>query len=1145
MSSGKMQRRNSKKDPRPLAPKTREQADIQAAEALRAEIESLTLERDRIRESLGQLMSFHAHQPKILPPMRWVYPEKLTRGVVHADLRAPVTALTTHVGMPEEFFITAPKAIKRWTLPWAKSVATRLLRDGGFRDAAAKRLSRAVTKGDLSLAFSPTEPLWSRKPKRQPPAGAEIIKLKRPTPPLSERMAALEPYDAWLRANAPTGKGNEDLRRALEVRAGRTPKISIVTPVYNTPPVLLRELVDSVLAQIYDNWELVLVDDASPKRETAAVMDELASLDARIKTRHLEKNGGISVATNAAADIATGEIIAFVDHDDLITPDCMAELAIYYADHGEADIVYSDDDKVDTAGRRFAPQFKPDYAPTLLLSFMYFGHIFSVRRSLFLELGGFDKSFDGSQDFDFALRAVEKARHVGHIPKVLYSWRVVPGSTAAGGDAKPESFENGRRAVANAIKRRGVEGTVTHPDWALKAACGIFSLDFPDEGPEVTLIIPTRNKLELLRPCVESLSKTSYKNYRIMVVDNDSDDAETLAYFKEIRRRPNIRVEKISNGGKPFSYARINNEAVRRADTEFVLLLNNDTEVIEPKWLSQMVGYARMDGVGAVGARLFFSDGTLQHAGIVHGYYNGLAGPAFRNMPGQEWGYLNSVRSSREYSAVTAACLLVAKDTYLGLGGLDETRFKVAYNDVDFCYRLVDSGLRCVYCADAVLYHHEGKTRGHRDNPRELAAFRSLYKMREDPWYNPNLSLESERFEIRGARPPRRSRRPVRAVMVSHNLEHEGAPNSMLEMVSGLMRRGYLDPIVVSPLDGPLRRHYEALGIRVEIVRNPIADVHTEIDYVANRRVFAEMLAEAGAEVVYGNTLQTFWAISAAKEVGIPALWNPRESEPWATYFDYLAPELRPFAYEAFQIAYAVVFVANATRENWMPVNTRSNFRVIHNGISLDRLTSRAGNWTREAARDKLAIAEDEVAVILVGTVCERKGQIDLVRAAALLKTDKKVRIFIVGDRAGEYSDKLHAEVASLKPAAAVDIAVIGETGDPYLYYRAADIAVCSSRIESYPRIILEAMACGLPIVTTPVFGIPEQVREGINAVFYRPSKADELAARLDFLIDDDATRQAFATASPYVLQGLTEYGEMLEAYARTFREAALFKVEV
>lgn len=1015
----------------------------------------------------------------------------------------------------------AVQPLRRWTLPWAQHVLNRLMIDRGYRANAFTKASRVIRgeHGEIARAEAPAPVRIAGEPPRR----------------------VLEPYEAWLAVNKLTDADRHDLREALALREGRTPKLSAIMPVYNSDERLLREVVDCVRGQIYENWELCLVDDCSPAGHVRPLLKELARLDKRIKVKHRPVNGGIAECTNAAVEMADGEVVVFIDHDDLVTEDCFAELALYYADHADADIVYSDDDKVDMAGARSAPQFKPDYAPTLLLSFMYMGHVFSVRRSLFLELGGFRKAFDGSQDYDFALRACERARHVGHIPKILYSWRIAPGSTAASADAKPASFEAGCRAVEEALARRNMSGKAHHPDWARAAKCGIFSIEFPDTGPSVTLIIPTRDKLDLLRPCIESLSKTTYDNMQIMVVDNDSQEPATHAYLTEIAKRPNVRVERISNNGAPFSYARINNEAVRRAATEFVLLLNNDTEVRAPRWLSQMMGYAQMAGVGAVGAKLLFGDGTIQHAGIVHGMYDGMAGPAFRNRDCHDWGYLGFLKVAREYSAVTAACLLVRKQLYQDLGGLDERRFNVAYNDVDFCYRLVDRGLSCVYCAEAELFHYEGKSRGHRDNPREIAAFRARYKGRADRYYNPNLSLEDEHFRIRGARPSRRARRPTRAVMVSHNLEHEGAPNSMMELVAGLKRRGLVDPIVLSPMDGPLRAHYEAAGIPVQIIRNPIADIHDEATFLSSMDAFGRWLRRFGAEVVYGNTLQTFWALTGARAAGLPSIWNPRESESSEHYFDYLAPELRSHAFGAFASAYAVVFVAEATRRNWRALDTRHNFRVVRNGINLERLSARAGGWRRENARAHLGLFPNEVCVTLVGTVCDRKNQIDLVSALDHLAPSifEHTRFQIVGDRAGPYSEALRTAAASLPPSRQARLSIVDETGDPYLYFRSADIALCTSRIESYPRVILEAMACGLPIITTPVFGIAEQVREEVNALFYQPGDAAQLARQIERLTMDQELRARMSDNSPLVLQCLTQFDEMIEAYATVFREAA------
>jgi O-antigen biosynthesis protein len=592
--------------------------------------------------------------------------------------------------------------------------------------------------------------------------------------------------------------------------------------------------------------------------------------------------------------------------------------------------------------------------------------------------------------------------------------------------------------------------------------------------------------------------------------------------------------------GGDFSFAYINNVGVRAVETDYVLFLNNDTEVISPRWLSQMMGYARMPGVGAVGAKLTYRDGTVQHAGIVHGYHQGMAGHAFKNMNSDEWGYLAHLRTARECSGVTAACLLTPRALFLEHGGFDEGGLAVAYGDVDYCYRLADRGYRCVVCADATLIHEEGKSRGFLDNPTEIATFRRRYRGRHDPYYNPNLSLDNEHFEIRPCRHPAPHAKPIRVIAVSNNLNHEGAPNSQFEVISGLKSRGVLDPVVLAPTDGPLRSMYEAADIPVQIAPEPECGAVDAFERTVAG--FARAIRESEVEVVYANTLQTFWAIAAANAAGVPALWNVRESEPWQSYFDFLSPQVRTIAYDSFQYPYRTVFVANATRRVWEPLNSHHNFTVIHNGLDIERLRLRAAAHDRAAARAELRIAETELAVVLIGTVCERKGQLDLVRAVAMLPAGVRsaLRIFIVGDRASEYSSSLHAEASALPLDLARRLTIVPETGDPYRYYQSADIAVCCSRLESYPRVILEAMAFGLPLVTTPVFGIAEQVHDQMNGLFYQPGDASQLAGHLARIISDAGLRARLGANSLSVLESLPHYGDMLDGYERLFLEARL-----
>ena len=953
---------------------------------------------------------------------------------------------------------------------------------------------------------------------------------------------ALTPYDSWMAMNELSDSDIAELRSKLEDRSGRLPKISLITPVYNTDRRLLEELIESVTGQINEDWELCFVNDASTAPHIVPLLERFARNDNRIRVLHLAKNGGISVTTNAGVEMATGEIVAFLDHDDVITRDCVAELAVYYADHPEADIVYSDDDKIDQRGRRYAPQFKPDWSPTLLLSWMYFSHVFSVRKSVYQRLGGFRPDFDGSQDYDFALRATEVARHVGHIPKVLYHWRAVEGSTAKGGDAKPESMHRGLRAVQEALTRRGIRGAkAVHPDWAALANVGMFDIVFLDEGPSVSIIIPTKDQLPLLRNCLESLRQTTYRNYEILVLDNDSERIETREYLRSIDGADGIRVVRIPSPPGGFSFANLNNLGARECSSDLILFLNNDTEVINPKWLSQMVGYAGLGGVGAVGARLYFEDGTLQHAGIVHGYHEGLVGHAFRGLPPHDWGYLGFVRSSREYSGVTAACLLTPRALFTELGGFDERNFAVAYNDVDYCYRVVMAGHTCVYCSSAELWHYEGKTRGFKDNPAERANFRRLYADWVDRWYNPNLSLENERFEIAVVRPETSRKNPIRLIAVTHNLNNEGAPTTLMDLVIGLAARGGINPIVLSPADGPLRKDYEKAGIRVIVLQGVMHGVKDSDTQVVGLAGIGTLLDALGAEVVLANTLQTYWAIKGANMVGVPSIWAQHESEPYETYFDYLPRDMRQAAYEAFADAYRVLYVADATRKAWRPVETRRNFQVIRHGVPSERLSEETGRWSREVARKELSIPSHAFVLSVVGTVCRRKGQLDLVQAYRKLgpKVRDRTHVYMAGKIAeADYAAEIRDAIGS-----SANIVLTDHIDDPFLYYAASDISICTSRVESAPRIIVEAMACGLPIVTTPVFGIPELVRENVNALYYEVGDTDELAAAIEQLLSNDALRAEFARNSPAVLKGQPGFSEMVQQYERVIRQAVNLKV--
>ena len=976
----------------------------------------------------------------------------------------------------------------------------------------------------------------------------------------------IDRYDAWLEVNQWNERSRNYLISRLESCQEPLPKISVVMPVYNPQVEFLSSAIGSVFNQVYQNWELCIADDCSTDSTIAETLKDWATKDSRIQITFRKENGNISAATNTAIELATGEIILFMDNDDELTPDALGEVALYFATHLTTDFIYSDDDKIDTKGRRFSPQFKPEWSPELLLSYMYISHLCAVRKHIVEQVGGMRLGFEGSQDYDFALRATEISRHVAHLPLVLYHWRTAPGSTAISGAAKPASFAAGQQAIQDALNRQKINGKVAQHEWATKENLGIFAQDFPDSGPSVTIIIPTKNQDKLLKACLGSLEATTYKNYQILVIDNESDEPRSLEYFKQLT----CQVLLIKNEQGKFSYAAINNRAVEQAKSEYILFLNNDTEIINPRWLSQMVGYAQIAKVGAVGARLLYPDNRIQHAGIIHGLHHGLAGHAFKLMNRDNRGYLSQAMVTRNYSAVTAACMLTPRQLFLELGGFDEENFAVAYNDADYGYRLLEKGYRCVYCPDAELLHKEGASRGFGDNPREVAAFRRKYADKKDACYSPHLSLEDEYFHIQPVRffmqeegishPPKGGKKeelkvgdfgslkssnsfvkPVKVLMCSNSLDFTGAPLHQYEIAVKLAALGVIKPIAFCVSDGPLRQAYEQQGIEVIIYDNPLEHIYQRDAYDEAIDNFSKEIKKLKVDAIYANTLENFFVVDAAQQIGIPTVWNIHESEPWQTYFNRFGSEIAARALECFRFPYKVIFVADATRDRYLPLNSHHNFKVIHNGLDLSRLDN---SDNPEIARNTLGVETKDIVILLLGTVCERKGQQDLVKALALLpeKWHDLVRCFIVGDRPSIYSNQLAKLVAELPKKLQKRVTIVPETSETGKYYQAADIFVCTSRVESFPRVILEAMACDLPIITTPVFGIKEQVRPGINGLFYTPDRPVELATSLHTLLEDESLRQRFAENAKYVLESLNTFAEMTEAYGQIFREAYFAK---
>lgn len=547
-------------------------------------------------------------------------------------------------------------------------------------------------------------------------------------------------YEAWLARHK---VDKRTLRRQKHAAFAQKPLISIVIPLYCTPLPYLKELLESVRRQSYENWQLCLAD-GSPDDKAKEFIEKHYGREKRIVYRKLEENGGISVNTNEAVALAAGEYLMLCDHDDTLEPDALYEIVKAINDTG-ADVLYTDEDKVSMDGRHyFDPNFKPDFNLFRLRENNYICHIFVVKKSLTDETGLLRSEFDGAQDFDFILRCCEKAQKITHIPKVLYHWRCHMDSTAADPSSKAYAYEAGRKAVREHYQRLGIDAKVEmteRPGW--------YRSHVKVQGnPLISVIIPNKDHTDDLELCLFSMTrKSTYRNYEILIVENNSEKEETFEYYRKLPDRyPKARV---LTWEKEFNYSAINNFAAKEAKGGYLLFLNNDVEILTPDWMEEMLQNCQQENVAAVGAKLYYPDDTIQHAGVVLGL-GGIAGHIMCRASKEDPGYFGRMISVQEISAVTAACMMVKKSDFDAVGGLDET-FQVAFNDIDLCMKFRAAGKKIIFTPYAELYHYESKSRGLEDTPekqfrfdKEVKRFQEKWAQQlemEDPYYSPNLSV--------------------------------------------------------------------------------------------------------------------------------------------------------------------------------------------------------------------------------------------------------------------------------------------------------------------------------------------------------------------------------------------------------------------
>ena len=610
-----------------------------------------------------------------------------------------------------------------------------------------------------------------------------IFKIK------ENRKTNQEAYQIWIEKNTP----NEDeLEKQKTTKFTYAPKISVVVPMYNTDEKFFQDLIESLNNQTYANWELCLADGSPKKNEN---LEKYYEKNKKIKYNFLGKNEGISENTNEAIKMATGDYVGFLDHDDILSEEALFQVVKVINQDLKTDFIYTDEDKIDENYERFEPYFKPDYSPETLECNNYITHFVVVKKEIIEKIGKLNSEFNGAQDFDFVLRATKVANKIKHISKVLYHWRVHKNSTAYIADTKNYAFEAGKKVIEADLKREGKSATVEFG----QEVPGIYKIKYEVIGnPKVSILIPNKDNIKLLKKCITSILKfTTYENYEINIIENNSEKKETFKYYEELVKNSKIKILNFNkhtifdiNGEKSlenktlnkgleknnieknienietkenelqkvseFNYSALINFGVKNVDGEFVLQLNNDTKLITKDWLELFIGYAQNSEIGAVGARLYYEDKTIQHAGIIVGVSE-IAGNALVNLPYGKHAYFGREAATRNVLAVTGACLFARRSLYYEVGFMDEKEFKVAFNDVDFCLKLYENGYRNVYNPYIELIHYESKSRGYEISEEKEERFEkeannfkrkwSKY-IKYDPYYNKNLSRKTVNYDI-------------------------------------------------------------------------------------------------------------------------------------------------------------------------------------------------------------------------------------------------------------------------------------------------------------------------------------------------------------------------------------------------------------
>lgn len=883
----------------------------------------------------------------------------------------------------------------------------------------------------------------------------------------------IERYAAWINEHEPDAASLEMQRRISKQFQPRA-RISLLTPVHNTPGNYLEEMFASVAAQTYDNWELCVVDGGSDRPETIETLRRWESRERRIRVQRLAENLGISENTNHALQEATGDLVACLDHDDLLAPFALYELARAAMDFPDAEIFYSDEDRLSAGGKRHNPFFKPEWSPELLMASMYIGHLSAYRRSLALEIGGFRKEYDLSQDYDFALRATERAQRVHHIPHVLYHWREHQASGSTGG--KPGARQTNLAALAEAMRRRNLPADVMEYPTANRARLRVSS------WPRVSVIVPTDSPTRA-QACIRELPRrTKYPDLEIVIVTN-SQLAEPLRVLAA-----DAAAVRLVAYDKAFNFSDKCNVGAEASTGERLIFYNDDVETNQADWIQNVIEPLENPEVGAVSPKLLYETGKIQHAGLVMGV-RGLAGTAFHERPADSTDHFNLAQSLRDVAALSAACLAMRREDFFRVGGFDSVNTPIAHSDIDLCFKVREAGLRCVYTPYATLRHagHVSigvKEKQARVRQRDKASIFLLKRWAgyatHDPYFTDNMRdwLHADSptpIRMVGRNKSTAVESSPDLLLVSHDLSLSGAPMMLFHAATWCKRQGIF-VVVMAPEAGPLRDQYEAEGI--PLIVDPLVETEHES--------FAAFACQF--DCVVANTIRGGAVVRAMKGEGVPVVWWLHE--PGSVGEHYLGEDARLRA--AMPMADILFAPSERTAATYQPF-TESPVKCLRNAIpDLRTQTNQASDVSRP------------LRFLLLASVEPRKGQDTFVKALAQLPDAlQRAAHFEVAGRI------LDPDFWPTVEPIAAGIRNFSRTGalshaDALARLSAADVIVCASRDEAMPTVtILESMSLGKAIITTTVGGALEVFSDGDNALLVRPEAPDALAAAIRRLIED------------------------------------------